>query len=233
MKHDRDIRFMQVAEVISRDATCPRKHVGAVLVLNKEIISTGYNGSADGMPHCDDDGAGCMMEDGHCVRTIHAEANAILQAGVRHTAGGTIYTTASPCWPCFNLIMRARLKRVVFHEFYRDQRIFEFASRAGIELLHLRTCCPWHRKNPGPWKRTELDFLFDNLADPEVCRCLDCNTCSIERSGCGCDGSMDEECFLCTPDKHSRPECIIGENMRIMFMGEGQRLHGRSAQEKT
>lgn len=230
MKHDRDVRFMQVAEVISKDATCPRKHVGAVLVLNKEIISTGYNGSADGMPHCDDEGAGCMMEDGHCVRTIHAEANAILQAGVRHTAGGTIYTTASPCWPCFNLIMRARLKRVVFHEFYRDQRIFEFASRAGIELLHLRTCCPWHRKNPGPWNRSELDFLFDNLADPEKCRCLDCNTCSIERSGCGCDGAVDDGCFLCTPESHERPECILHDNLRAIVQG-GQPRDRRAAQE--
>lgn len=232
MKHDRDVRFMQVAEVISRDATCPRKHVGAVLVLNKNIISTGYNGSADGMPHCDDDGVGCMIEDEHCVRTIHAEANAVLQIGVRRTAGATLYTTASPCWPCFNLIMRAKIKKVVFSEFYKDKRIFNFAKVADIELLHLRTCCAWHRQNPGNEMRGRIR---DRL---EECRCLDyenCWSCSTERDGCGCDGSMDDGCFLCTPSLHARPECSLSDNLRKILGGpkgpELLRLDGRSTKE--
>src|ERR1700728_2603151 len=75
---DWDSYFMEIARVVSSRATCDRKHVGAVLVRDRIILSTGYNGSIRGMPHCDE--AGHMMEDGHCVATIHAECNAILQA---------------------------------------------------------------------------------------------------------------------------------------------------------
>jgi dCMP deaminase len=81
-----------------------------------------------------------MMEDGHCVATVHAEANAIIQAAKNGVAieGATIYTTASPCWPCFKLIANAGCGRIVFGEFYRDNRIFEFAQRIGIELVELK-----------------------------------------------------------------------------------------------
>ena len=82
-----------------------------------------------------------MMENGHCVRTIHAETTAVIQAarnGVRIEGAG-IYVTASPCWHCFKLIANAGLKRVVFGEFYRDARIYEFATRLGIELVDMST----------------------------------------------------------------------------------------------
>ena len=69
---------MQIAQVVASRATCDRKHVGALLVRDRIILSTGYNGSIRGMPHCDE--VGHMMENGHCVATIHAEANAVLQA---------------------------------------------------------------------------------------------------------------------------------------------------------
>ena len=80
-----------------------------------------------------------MMEDGHCVATVHAEANAIIQAAKNGVAieGATIYTTASPCWPCFKLIANAGCRRIVFGEFYRDNRIFEYSQRVGIELVAL------------------------------------------------------------------------------------------------
>jgi dCMP deaminase len=73
------------------------------------------------------------------VRTVHAEANAIIQAAKNGVAidGSTIYTTASPCWPCFKLIANSGAKRIVFGEFYRDERIFDHASRLGIELVEL------------------------------------------------------------------------------------------------
>ena len=126
---------MSIAQVVATRSTCPRKYVGAVIVRNRTIVSTGYNGSIRGMPHCSD--VGHMMEDGHCVATIHAEANAIIQAarnGVRIDAA-TIYTTASPCWPCFKLIANSGCAKIVFGEFYRDQRIFEYAEKLGIALL--------------------------------------------------------------------------------------------------
>ena len=73
-----DEYFMNIAREVGTRATCDRKHVGAVIVRDRIILSTGYNGSIRGLPHCND--VGHMMEDGHCVATLHAEANAIIQA---------------------------------------------------------------------------------------------------------------------------------------------------------
>jgi dCMP deaminase len=133
-----DEYFMNIARVVASRATCDRKHVGAVLVRDRTILSTGYNGSIRGLRHCSEEGH--MMEDGHCVRTVHAEANAIIQAAKNGVAidGATCYTTASPCWPCFKLIANSGCARIVFGEFYRDQRIFEHARQLGIELAELR-----------------------------------------------------------------------------------------------
>ena len=132
-----DEYFMRIAQEVATRATCDRKRVGAVIVRDKNILATGYNGSIGGLGHCDEEGH--MLEDGHCVRTVHAEANAIIQAaknGVR-IDGGALYVTASPCWNCFKMIANAGLLRIVYGEFYRDQRIFEFAGRLGIELVKI------------------------------------------------------------------------------------------------
>jgi dCMP deaminase len=132
-----DEYFMEIARQVASRATCDRKHVGALLVRDRIILSTGYNGSIRGMPHCDE--VGHMMENGHCVATVHAEANAVLQAartGVRIEASA-LYTTASPCWPCFKLVANAGIVRIVYGEFYRDPRIFDVAARLGIELVSL------------------------------------------------------------------------------------------------
>ena len=82
-----------------------------------------------------------MMVDGHCVRTIHAEANAIIQAASHGTPidGAGIYVTASPCWNCFKMVANVGIKRIVFGEFYRDQRIFDFAKQLGMALSHLES----------------------------------------------------------------------------------------------
>lgn len=131
-----DDYFMSVARTIATRSTCDRKYVGAVIVRDKVILSTGYNGSIRGLPHCDWD-AGHMMEDGHCVRTVHAEVNAIAQAAMNGVAikDSILYTTASPCWPCFKVIANCGIKRIVFGEFYRDERIFQFADQLGIDLV--------------------------------------------------------------------------------------------------
>jgi len=132
-----DQYFMDIARQVATRATCDRKHVGALLVRDRIILSSGYNGSIRGLPHCDE--VGHMMENGHCVATVHAEANAILQAAKNGVSvdGATIYTTASPCWPCFKLIANTGCNRIVYGEFYRDMRIFEFAAKLGIELVAL------------------------------------------------------------------------------------------------
>jgi dCMP deaminase len=133
-----DEYFMRIAKEVSTRATCDRKHVGAVIVRDKSILASGYNGSIRGLPHCDE--VGHMMVDNHCVRTIHAENNAIIQAarnGVRIDQS-TIYVTASPCWNCFKMIANAGITRIAFNEFYRDERIFEFAEKLGIELQEVQ-----------------------------------------------------------------------------------------------
>jgi len=135
---DWDDYFMSIAAQVATRSTCDRKHVGAVIVREKMILATGYNGSLRGLEHCDD--VGHLMQDGHCVRTVHAEANAIVQAarnGVR-SEGASIYVTASPCFACFKLIANAGIERIVFGEFYRDGRVFEFAKQLGIELVELK-----------------------------------------------------------------------------------------------
>ena len=132
-----DRYFMNLALQAATRSTCPRKHVGAVIVRDKTILSTGYNGSIRGAPHCTD--VGCLMENNHCVRTVHAEANALVQAA-RHGVlldGSQIYVTASPCFNCFKLIANAGIRTVYYGEFYRDERVLQFARDAGIEMVHL------------------------------------------------------------------------------------------------
>jgi dCMP deaminase len=132
-----DEYFMNIAREVATRSTCERKHVGAVIVRDKTILSTGYNGSVRGLPHCDE--IGHLMVDGHCVRTIHAEMNAIIQAAKNGTAidGAAIYVTASPCWACFKSIANAGVRRIVYGEFYRDDRIFETAQALGIALVEV------------------------------------------------------------------------------------------------
>lgn len=136
--------FMSIAQEVAKRATCDRKHVGAVIISqDKHILATGYNGSIPGTPHCDDAGHMLIFDPNtnreSCVRTVHAEANAIVQAAKNGSSidGGIIYTTASPCWPCFKLIASSGIKRIVYGELYKDDRITQFAREAGIELIKM------------------------------------------------------------------------------------------------
>ena len=132
-----DEYFMNIARVVASRSTCDRKQVGSVIVRDKTILSTGYNGSIRGLPHCAE--IGHMIENDHCVATIHAEENAIIQAAKNGVMidQASVYVTASPCWSCFKSIANAGLRRIVYGEFYRDSRIFDVAQKLGIELLHL------------------------------------------------------------------------------------------------
>ena len=132
-----DRYFMNLAIQAATRSTCPRKHVGAVIVRDKTVLSTGYNGSLRGAPHCTE--VGCLMENDHCVRTVHAEANALVQAahnGVR-LEGAEIYVTASPCFNCFKLIVNSGIRTVHYGEFYRDDQVLRFADELGIAMDHL------------------------------------------------------------------------------------------------
>jgi|TARA_B100000745_G_scaffold131736_1_gene85956 dCMP deaminase len=132
-----EVYFMNIAKEVGTRSTCNRKHVGAVIVRGKTILATGYNGSIRGLAHCDE--AGHEMDNTHCVRTIHAEANAIVQSarhGVR-IEDSEIYITASPCYDCFKMIANVGIRKIYFGEFYRDERIMEHAKELDIELIDL------------------------------------------------------------------------------------------------
>jgi dCMP deaminase len=128
---------MNIAKEVSTRSTCDRKHVGAVIARDKTILSTGYNGSIKGLQHCDE--IGHEMVDGHCVRTTHAEANAIVQAAKNGVSinNAEMYVTASPCYNCFKLIANSGINTIYYDEFYRDDRIIKYAVEAGIELKAL------------------------------------------------------------------------------------------------
>lgn len=125
MRKTWDEYFMGIAWAVSTRATCDRLHVGCVIVdAERSILATGYNGSVRGGDHCDD--AGHDMVNGHCVRTVHAEANAVAQAARRgaRLSGSIAYVTAFPCWGCAKLLRNAGVRIVCYAKAYReDERV--------------------------------------------------------------------------------------------------------------
>ena len=121
--------------------TCTRAQVGAILTRNTRIISSGYVGSPPGQPHCTD--AGCLIDPntGGCIRTLHAEVNAILFAARKgiSTEWATLYTTLSPCLACAKVIVTAGIVRVVYLTAYRDRTGIEYLNSAGIHVDEYRT----------------------------------------------------------------------------------------------
>ena len=134
---DWDEYFLKVAMLVSERATCPRMHCGCVLVKDKRILSTGYNGSIPGDEHCEDDG--CMIVDNHCVRTIHAEMNAILQCSIHgvSTQGATAYVTNMPCTNCAKSLIAAGVKEIVIFSDYHDTKAEEFFEIAKVNIKRL------------------------------------------------------------------------------------------------
>jgi dCMP deaminase len=109
--------FMDIAQAIATRATCPKRKVGAILVRDRMILSGGYNGSMRGAPHCDDPAVGCLLDGaGKCRRTIHAEANAILQAARNGVTidGAICVVTRCPCWNCYKLLSNSGVTKVIY-----------------------------------------------------------------------------------------------------------------------
>ena len=131
-----DDYFMAITRIVATRSTCDRLRAGAVLVKDNRIISTGYNGSPSGQSHCDGP-AGHLMEEGHCVRTIHAEHNAILQAAIvpgMSTEGATLYAKYSFCIHCTKYVIAAKIKRVVVAKVYRNYQVTDILKQAGIQV---------------------------------------------------------------------------------------------------
>lgn len=138
MRPDWDSYFMKIAFAVSERSTCDRAFVGSVLVLDKRILTTGFNGSPAGQPHCEE--VGHLMVDGHCVRTIHAETNAIIQAALHgvSTKGSTCYVTHFPCINCAKALINAGITRLVYNTAYRlDENALNFFHAADIEIYQL------------------------------------------------------------------------------------------------
>lgn len=141
-----DEYFMSIAALVSRRSTCLRRHVGALIVKDKRILSTGYNGTPMGLDHCEE--TGCLREklkvpsgERHeLCRGLHAEQNSLLQAAYHgvNVRGGTLYCTNQPCIICAKMLINAGISGIVIRDGYPDRMAAEFLEQAGIEV---RTFC--------------------------------------------------------------------------------------------
>jgi len=129
-----DEYFLKLAMLASERATCPRMHCGCVLVKDKNVIATGYNGSIPGGDHCED--VGCLVVDNHCIRTNHAEMNALMQAAKHGSsvAGATAYVTNMPCTTCAKALIAAGIKRIVIFSDFHDTLATEFFAKANVKI---------------------------------------------------------------------------------------------------
>ena len=133
-----DEYFMGVTFEVSMRSTCPRLQVGAILVRDRRILTTGYNGSPAGTAHCTE--MGCKMVGDHCVRTVHAEQNAVIQAALHgvSTEGSTMYSTHEPCLICTKILINAGVVRIVFANDYPDEFAHQLLAEAGVELVKFK-----------------------------------------------------------------------------------------------
>lgn len=135
MRKSWDQYFMDLCDLVATRSTCDRKAVGAVIVKDKRIISTGYNGSVSGQPHCCD--AGHLLVDNHCVRVVHAEQNAIFMASKFGISlnGTTMYCNMFPCWNCFKAIVSAGIVELVVRDQYKSNEtdlVLQTAKDANV-----------------------------------------------------------------------------------------------------
>jgi len=126
--------FLKIAEVVSQRGTCPRLHVGCVLVSDENrLISVGYNSSPSGTPHCED--KGCLMsvesKREHCIRTIHAETGAVANLPHRYDSLNA-YVTHEPCLSCYRLLVAANVKKVYYKNAYESKDRDIFVKAAGV-----------------------------------------------------------------------------------------------------
>jgi len=137
-----DEYFMEMAKLISKRSTCLRRKVGALLVKDKRVLATGYNGAPKGLPHCSE--VGCVREKlnipagerQELCRGLHAEQNCIIQAAVFgvSTKGATLYTTHFPCSICAKMIINAEISEIVYEEDYEDELAKKLLKEANIKI---------------------------------------------------------------------------------------------------
>ena len=128
---------MQVAQTVATRATCPRASDGAVLVRQRRILTTGYNGAPRNVAHCSE--VGCEMVGGHCLRATHAESNAIVQGALHgvQLEGATAYCTHQPCINCAKLLISAGIVAIVYRDPYSDPFAEALLGEAGVTFARL------------------------------------------------------------------------------------------------
>ena len=129
--------FMDIAVLMARRATCERRRVGAVAVVDRRPVVSGYNGPPPGQAHCTEVGCTLDPDTGGCSRSIHAEANVVAWAARRGTSleGAEVYTTTAPCRPCAQLLVAAGVETVRFLESYRRTGGLDFLRDAGVKVV--------------------------------------------------------------------------------------------------
>jgi dCMP deaminase len=134
-----DEYFMQIARTVATRATCPRAAVGCVLVREHRILTTGYNGSPRGVTHCAE--VGCTLVDGHCARSTHAEANAVVQGALHGVtlSDSIAYCTHQPCVNCSKLLISAGVRKIVYDIAYPDPIAQELLAEAGVAQVQFAT----------------------------------------------------------------------------------------------
>ncbi len=138
--------FMEMAELTARRSTCLRRHVGAVIVKDRHVIATGYNGAPKGVAHCDERG-GCLRQKlnvpsgqrHELCMALHAEQNAIIQAAClgQSVEGATIYVTHQPCVICAKMIINAGIDKIIVKEGYPDELAIEILQEAGKRVIKM------------------------------------------------------------------------------------------------
>src|SRR6056297_1300495 len=138
-----DEYFMEMAELAAKRSTCLRRKVGAVLVKDKRVLSTGYNGAPKGLKHCEE--TGCLREQKNVpsgqrheiCRGVHAEQNLVAQAALHgvKTEGSTVYCTHQPCIICTKILINAGVKKIYFKNPYSDEFAARLLKESEIELL--------------------------------------------------------------------------------------------------
>jgi dCMP deaminase len=136
MRISRDEMYLRIAEIVALRGTCNRLRVGATIVNNNCIVAEGYNGAPSHQPHCIDVGCKINME-GHCIRTVHAELNAILKAAKygHKVENGTMYCSHSPCNVCAAAIVNAGIRRLIYRRDFRDLFPLDFLRGAGVVVV--------------------------------------------------------------------------------------------------
>lgn len=185
MRESLDEYFMKIAHIVASRSTCTKRKVGAVIVKDKHIVSTGYNNPSCGLENCDV--SGCQLNsEGKCVKAVHAEINALIQASAEEMKDATIYITCSPCSNCQLAIMNSGITRVVYDE-YHQAKIDWIKGKILCEQLHSKKSIskmdyingtfPNIIKSDGIIKKPiQIEKIIDNTLKRSSLKCFNENT---------------------------------------------------------